>query len=259
MNDTINRNRWLAIVAVAALGVGLIAGPVFAAATAPRAYSPITAAPGDTTPEHTISVGGSGKVTVTPDLATVRLGVMVQRPTAKAARQDAAVAMTGIVDALRKLGIADKDITTALVSLSPVYDYSNNGAAPKITGYQLANSVSVTVRDLSILSDVLDNGIAAGANTVDGVSFDVADRTAAEAKAREAAIADARAKADTYAKGLGIAITGVASVTESVSTPVWYGPNYAMGAAPTDKGASTPVLPGSTDVVIAVQVAFLIP
>ena len=166
--------------------------------------------------------------------------------------------MTAVVDALRKLGIADKDIATTLVSLSPVYDYSNAGAAPKITGYQLANSVSVTVRDLSKLSDVLDNGMAAGANNVDGISFDVADRTAAEAKAREAAITDARAKANTYAKGLSISIIGVASVTESVSTPVWYQPNYAAGA-PSDKGSNTPVLPGSTDVVITVQVAFLIP
>lgn len=258
MNDTINRNRWLAIVAVAALGVGLVGGPVLASVTAPRAYSPIVAAPGDTTPEHTISVGGSGKITVIPDLATVRLGVLVQRPTAKAAGEDAADVMTAVVDALRKLGIADKDIATTLVSLSPVYDYSNTGAAPKITGYQLANSVSVTVRDLSKLSDVLDNGMAAGANNVDGISFDVADRTAAEAKAREAAITDARAKANTYAKGLSISIIGVASVTESVSTPVWYQPNYAAGA-PSDKGSNTPVLPGSTDVVITVQVAFLIP
>jgi uncharacterized protein YggE len=267
MNDMLPAPRtsrpagaWLAIVAVAALGVGLIAGPALAAATAPRAYSPIAAAPGDPAkPEHTISVGGSGKVTVTPDIATVRLGVLVQRPTAKAAREDAAAAMTGLVDALRKLGIADKDIATSLVSLSPVYDYSNTGAAPKITGYQLSNSVSVTVRDLTNLSDVLDQGITSGANTVDGISFDVADRAAAESKAREAAIADARAKADTYAKGLNISITGVASVTESVSTPVWYQPNYATGAAPADKGSTTPVLPGSTDVVIAVQVAFLIP
>ncbi len=260
MNDTITRNRWLAIVAVAALGVGLVAGPVLASVTAPRAYSPIVAAPGDpATPEHTISVGGSGKITVTPDLANVRLGVLIQKPTAKAAREDAAVVMTSVVDALRKLGIADKDIATAMVSLSPMYDYSNTGAAPKITGYQLSNSVSVTVRDLSILSDVLDNGIAAGANTVDGVSFDVADRTAAEAKAREAAITDARAKANTYAKGLSISIIGVASVSESVSTPIWYQQNFAGAAAPTDKGSSTPVLPGSTDVVITVQVSFLIP
>ena len=81
MNDTINRNRWLAIVAVAALGVGLVGGPVLASVTAPRAYSPIVAAPGDTTPEHTISVGGSGKITVIPAEPVVsRLHVNLRTP-----------------------------------------------------------------------------------------------------------------------------------------------------------------------------------
>jgi uncharacterized protein YggE len=250
---------WTAILIVAALGVGLAAGPALAAAVAPRYAAPAPGAPGSiAAPDHTISVTGSGKVTVVPDIAIARLGVLAQGPNAKTVRESAAVAMTDIVAALRALGISDKDIATATVSLSPVYDYSTTGAAPKITGYQLSNSVSVTVRDLSVLSDVLDRGIAAGANTVDGVSFDVADRTGAEAKARTAAAADARAKADAYAKSLGVSITGIASVSESVSSPVWYGPNYAVGA-PADKGAQTPVMPGSTDIVIAVTVAFLIP
>jgi uncharacterized protein YggE len=252
---------WLGIVAVAALAVGLIAGPVLANVTAPRGYAPpVAGAASDTTPEHTIAVTGLGKVTVVPDMANIQLGVAIQRPTAKAAREAAAAAMTKIVAALKALGIDDKDITTAMVSLGPVYSYPNN-ASPVVTGYQLANSVSVKVRDLSKLSDVLDNSVAAGATTVDGVSFDVADRSAAEAQARDAAVKDAKAKADTYAKGLGIAITGVASVTENVATPIWYGGMYnAAAGAATDKAAApqTPVLPGSTDVTITVQVSFLI-
>ncbi|MES1239722.1 MAG: SIMPL domain-containing protein, partial [Chloroflexota bacterium] len=97
----------------------------------------------------------------------------------------------------------------------------------------------------------------AGATTVNGVSFDVADRTAAEAKAREAAMADAKAKADTLSKAAGIAITGVASISESVSTPIWYAPEMSAvaGAA---RDAATPVMPGSTDVTITVQVSYLI-
>ena len=250
---------WLAIVAVAALGVGLVAGPVLAGVTAPRGYAaPAGAAATDQVPEHTISVTGSGKVTVVPDMATIRLGVVVEKPTAKAARQAAATSMTAIVAAIRALGIADKDIATATVSLSPAYNYPTNGT-PVVRGYQLTNSVTVTVRDLTKLSDVLDNSVAAGATSVDGVSFDVADRTAAEAQAREAATKDARTKADTYAKGLGVGITGVASVSESVVTPVWYGLEAApVAGAATDKAASTPVLPGSTDVTITVQVSFLI-
>jgi len=249
---------WMSIAAVAALAVGLLAGPALASVVAPRTYPVAQGAATDQPAEHTIAVTGTGKVTVIPDLATIRLGVLVERPTAKAAREAAAVSMTSVVDAVRTLGIADKDITTASVSLSPVYDYPTN-ATPKIRGYQMQNSISITVRDLTKLSDVLDNSVAAGATTVDGVSFDVADRTAAETQAREAAVKDARATADTLASGLGVRITGVASVSESVVTPVWYQPNYAAGAAVGDKAAETPVLPGSTDVVITVQVAFLIP
>jgi len=248
----------LAVVAVAALAVGLIAGPVLAGVTAPRPYAAPNAAAGDTTPEHLITVGGEGKVTVTPDLAHVQLGVQVQKPTAKAARDAAATAMTSVVAAVKQLGVADRDIRTTQVSLNPVYDYPAN-ATPLLRGYQLTNQVAVTVRDLSKLTDVVDNAVSAGATTVDGVSFDVADRTTIEAQARQAAAQDARAKADVYAQTLGLAITGVASVSEQVATPVWYAPSYAspVAGAGTDK-AATPVQPGSTDVTITVQVSFLI-
>ena len=248
----------LTIVAVAALAVGLIAGPVLASVTAPRQYAAPNAAAGDTTPEHMITVGGEGKVTVTPDLAHVQLGVQIQKPTAKAARDAAATAMASVVAAVKQLGVADKDIQTTQVSLNAVYDYPAN-AAPVLRAYQLTNQVVVTVRDLTKLTDVVDNAVSAGATTVDGISFDVADRTALEAQAREAAANDARAKADVYAKTLGLAITGVASVSEQVSTPVWYSPAYAnlAAGAAADK-ASTPVQAGSTDVTITVQVSFLI-
>jgi len=236
--------------------VGLVAGPVLAGALAPRTYQAANGAT-DQPPEHTISVAGSGKVVVVPDMATIRLGVVVERNTAKAARAAAAEAMTRVVAAIRKLGIEDKDIATSNVSLNPVYDYPNN-QAPKIRGYQLQNMVTVTVRDLDKLSDVLDDGVAAGATSVDGISFDVVDRPAAESKAREAAVKDAKAKADTLANGLGVRIQGVANVSESASTPIWY-ENMAGAAPAADRAAETPVLPGTTDVVITVQVTFLIP
>ena len=247
------------VVAVAALAVGLVAGPALASVAAPRQYATANAATTDTTREHTITVGGEGKVTVKPDLAHVQLGVQIQKPTAKAARDAAAVAMSNVVGAIKKLGVDDKDIQTTQVSLNAVYDYPNN-AAPVLRAYQLTNQVVVTVRDLTKITDVVDDAVTAGATSVDGISFDVADRTAAEAQAREAAAKDARAKADVYAKTLGLAISGVASVSEQISTPVWYGQNYAASAAgsATDKAVPTPVQAGSTDVTISVTVSFLI-
>ena len=233
----------------------LIAGPLLTGALAPRTAF---AAEGDAPPEHTIAVAGTGKVVVVPDLGTVRLGVLVERDGAKAARTAAAEAMTAVVAAIRALGIDDEDIQTANVSLQPVYDYPANGT-PRLRGYQLQNSVTVTVRDLDKLSDVLDQGVQAGATTVDGISFDVADRATAEADAREAAVADAKAKAETLAAALGVNIQGVASVSEQVSVPVWYDRGYGLAAPAAGEAADTPVLPGTTDVVINVQVVFLIP
>ena len=257
MTTSSSTARWAFVAAAGALLVGLVAGPVLAGALAPRPYAPVNGAT-DQPPEHTISVAGSGKVVVVPDLATVRLGVVIERGSAKAAREAAAESMTRVVAAIKKLGIDEKDIATANVSLNAVYDYPNN-QAPRIRGYQLQNTVSVTVRDLDKLSDVLDNGVGAGATSIDGISFDVADRAASEAKAREAAVTDAKAKAETLASGLGVRISGVASVSEQVSTPVWYDRAYAGAAAPAAEDASTPVLPGTTDIVITVQVTFLIP
>ncbi|MEI7744848.1 MAG: SIMPL domain-containing protein [Chloroflexota bacterium] len=248
-------SRWTLIIGIAALAAGLIAGPVLAGALAPngRAVTPLTAT-GDTTPEHTISVTGAGKITVVPDMAIVNLGVYVEKNTAKAAREAAAVSMTKVIAALRALGIADKDIATAMISLNPVYDYSTN--VQQLRGYQLSNQVTVTVRDLAKVSDVLDDSIAAGANTVNGVSFDVADRSGAEAKARTAAVVDAKAKADALAAGVGVHVTGVASISETVSSPIWYNPQMATGGVKQD--AATPVMPGTTDIEITVQVSFLI-
>jgi uncharacterized protein len=246
---------WFVVAIVGSLLVGLVAGPVLAGALAPR--GPYVATPGADAdpPEHTISVTGSGTVTVAPDMATIRLGVLVERSTAKAAREAAATSMTKVVAAIRKLAIEDRDIATSAISLSPVYSYPQN-SAPRIRGYQLQNAVTVTVRKLDQLSDVLDDAVAAGATTVEGITFDVADRAAAEKSAREAAVKDAKAKAETLAAGVNVRIAGVAAMSESVVTPVWYGREYAA-AAPL-KDASTPVLAGSTDVVITVSLTFLI-
>jgi uncharacterized protein len=257
--QTSQQNPWrIAFLAGAAvLAIGLIAGPVLAGAIRPATTTYQVAAGTDGTPvEHTISVAGSGKVTLVPDMATVRLGVLVQKDTAKAARQAGAERMTGVIAALKKLGIDDKDIATSTVSLGPVYDYSSS--TQRITGYQLQNTVTVTVRDLDKLGDVLDNTITAGATTVDGITFDVKDRIGAEAQAREAAMTDAKAKADTLAKGADVRVTGVQTISESVSTPVWYDRSYAAPTAGAAEDASTPVMAGTTDVEITVQVVYLI-
>lgn len=240
------------------IGVGLILAATSLPSLSPRPTRAVD--PAGSAPEHTISVSGTGTVTLKPDVADLQLGVLVNRSTVKAAQADAAGAMTRVIAALKALGIADKDIQTSNVSLQPTYDYSTNTNPPRITGYQMSNSLTVTVRDLTQLGAAIDNSLAAGATSLDGVTFRVADQTAAEAQARQAAMAEAKSKADTLAAASGVSINGVASISET-SAPIPYPVMYGAAAAPAAIDGSkvaTPVQSGTTDVTITVAVVYLI-
>ncbi len=251
-----SRARWLALGLAAGALVAAIASPAFA----PRPIYGLDA--NGNPPEHTISVTGTGRVVVSPDIADLRVGVSVNKPTVKAARESAAEIMTRVVAALRKLGIADADIQTTILSLQPIYDYSTNSNPPRLTGYQLSNSVSVTIRNLDKVGDAIDNTLAAGATSFDGVTFRVDDPAKAEAQAREAAMAQAKAKAETLAKGAGVSLQGVASISETSSPvpyPIFYGARDAAGMAAPDKSVPTPVEAGTNEVTVSVAVTYVIP
>jgi uncharacterized protein len=241
-----------------ALAVGVLAGAIGAAlvtsALAPRpAFAVDPAAP----KEHTITVSGTGRVIVSPDVADLRLGISVTRATVKDARNVAAEQMARVIAALRKLGIADKDLQTTGLSLQPNYTYPNSGT-PRLTGYTLSNGVSVTVRDLNKLGDAIDNGLAAGATTLDSVSFRVDDPAKAQDEARKQAMAQAKAKAQTLASGAGVSIQGVASINETSAAlppPIYYD-GARFGAAVKD--AATPVQVGTNDVMVTITVEYLI-
>jgi uncharacterized protein len=239
------------------IGVGLILAATSLPSLSPR--STLAVDPSTTAPEHTISVSGTGTMTLKPDVADLHLGVLVSRSTVKAAQAEAAGAMTKVIAALKALGIADKDIQTSNVSLQPTYDYSANSNPPRLTGYQMSNSVTVTVRDLAKLGDAIDNSLTAGATSLDGVTFRVDDQTSAEAQARQAAMAEAKSKADTLASAAGVSIGGVASISET-SAPLPY-PIMYNGAAPAagdSAKVATPIQTGTTDVTITVAVVYLI-
>jgi hypothetical protein len=244
------RLGWLAAGAFAGLALAVAFGPALAMRPA-QAVDPATA------PEHTISVSGVGRVTTTPDVADVRVGVQITRDRVRDAQAAAATAMQAVIAALKKAGIADKDIQTTSLSLQPVYDYSSNGSTPRLTGYQIVNAVSATVRNLDTISDVIDGALAAGATTLDGITFRVDNPAGAEAQARDAAMKDARAKADALARAAGVSINGVASISEqSGSVPV---PQpYFAAAGAKDAAASTPVQVGTNEVDVSVSVVYLI-
>jgi uncharacterized protein YggE len=242
-----------------AVGIGV---SLFLVATSAPALTPrptLAVDPSATAAEHTISVSGSGTVTLRPDVADLHLGVLVARSSVKAAQADAAGAMSKVLAALKALGIDDKDIQTSNVSLQPTYDYTNNGNPPRITGFQMSNGVTVTVRDLTKLGDAIDNSLAAGATSLDGVTFRVDDQTGAEAQARQAAMAEAKSMADTLAAAAGVSIGGVASISETSAPmpyPIMYG--GAAPAAADQLKVATPIQAGTTDVTITVAVVYLI-
>ena len=204
--------------------------------------------------KRSITVPGQGTVIVEPNVASVRLGVNVLADTAGAARETAASTMKAILDAVRKQGVARRDVRTALVSLNPTMDYSNN-KGPRITGYQVQNSVSVTLRNLAKTGELIDAALGAGASTLDSLDFHLDDPTAAAAEARAAAMTDARARATTIARAAGAKLGDVLAVAEGQpSSPPM--PFPAARMAMKADTASTPVESGTQEITVALTVSF---
>lgn len=132
-----------------------------------------------------ITVPGRGAVRVDPDVATIRLGVAVVRPTAGEARSAAASAMRDVIESLAAGGVDRSDLQTSLVGLDAVRDYSGAGG-PRVTGYQLTNTVEATIREIGTVGALIDASLAAGATSLDGLAFRLADPAEALAEARGA-------------------------------------------------------------------------
>ena len=204
---------------------------------------------------RSITVPGLGRVTVTPDVASLQLGVAIVRPTASAARSDAAATMTAVVGALRSGGVADRDLRTSLVSLDAVREYAESG--PRVTGYQLANRVAATIRDIASVGALIDAALGAGATSMDGLSFDLAEPAEALAEARRRAVADARTRAESLATEAGVGLGRVLAIVEGGSPggPPRPMAEFAMKAM---ADASTPIEAGSGELEVRVVVTFAI-
>src|SRR6478736_765361 len=201
--------------------------------------TPALAADGDRLPDHgtRLDIVATGEVQRTPDIATIGAGVVTQANEAGKAMAANADRMAATVAALRKAGVADRDIQTSQVSLQPQYRYGDN-QPPVLTGYQVANRVTVRLRDLKNAGRVLDALVAAGANQIDGPSFGVDKPESALDEARTQAIATARARAELYAKAAGLRVVRIARISESGQVDMPIRP-MAM-VAMRNKAADTP-------------------
>ncbi|ODT70012.1 MAG: hypothetical protein ABS75_14350 [Pelagibacterium sp. SCN 63-23] len=207
-----------------------------------------------------ITIEGRGEVRAVPDMAMVSSGVTTQGATAREALDANTAAMSDLIAALKDAGIETRDIQTSGFSVNPNYVYSDArdelgySLPPKINGYQVSNSVNVVVRDLEELGAILDRSVTVGANTINGVSFSVADPSELLNEARKAAFADARGKAELYADVAGVRLGELESISErqDFSSPQPY-PMYAraeMSAAP------VPVAAGEMSFSVTVNVAW---
>ncbi len=174
---------------------------------------------------RTITVSGEGEASGAPDVATTTLGVDALDPKVDAAVSDANRRMRAVLDAVRRAGVASRDIRTVEYSI----DFEENPPPPRPSGapearprghYHVRNSVQVTVRDLPRAGDVLGAAIAAGANSVSGIAFTVENPAPLRARAREAAVADARSRAEALARASGVSVGPVVSISEASAGPV---------------------------------------
>ncbi len=199
-----------------------------------------------------ITVTGSAEVKAKPDVAYVTFGVQTEAATAAAAAQENARLTNAVIDAIVRSGIARAEIETAQYSVSPIIDYQKS--PPTTTGYRVSNQIRVRVKDLTKVGPLIDTAIAAGANNVQGVTFDILDPSAIRREALVQAMQQAQADARLIADTLNVKLGKVISVTESgpvIPRPVELGVMRA-------EAAPTPIIPGQVTVSASVTVVYSI-
>lgn len=209
---------------------------------------------------RTLVVNGNGTVYLTPDIANIYVGVHTDDINLATAVSKNNTQSQALVDALKKAGVDGKDIQTSNFS---VYT-NNNGGIDKMTGqavanstfYSVDNSVYVTLRDLSKMGSLLNTVVDAGANSINSISFDVADKTAALVEARQKAMTSASSLAAELAKNASLKLGDIQNISYTDYTPTYY---YGMGGGGASApNASVPIQPGQTQVSVTVSVTYLI-
>src|SRR6267378_100667 len=222
--------------AAAALAAALLTAPALAQVIPPAA----------------ISVTGEATVSVPPDLAEIDGGVTSEAKTAREASDANNAAMGKVLQALKGAGIEAKDVQTSRLSLQP-QSAPNRSGPPAIVGYRASNRVTIRVRDVTKVANVIDTLVAAGANDIGGINFMVSQASKLLDEAREQAMADARRKAEIYAKAAGV----------TLGTPLSISEEGAPGPTPYRKmvagmAASAPVAQGEEMLRVTVSVSWAI-
>jgi uncharacterized protein len=234
----------------------LITALALGAASIPASAMAQTTLPAPVLAGTRLDISATGEVTRVPDLAIISAGVQTLQPTATAAMEENATRMERVRAALKRAGIADKDIQTSAINLNPEYVYENN-RAPRLTGYRATNSVNVKFRDLKRTGAILDALVAEGANQINGPNLTIDKPDQAYDEARVKAIAVGQARAELYARALGKRVVRLLSVSESggyVPPPmpmVGYARDMAAQAV-----SKTEIDPGTQQLQVSLAMSF---
>jgi len=244
------RNKILLLISLLLLSAALMSG-----CSSPTIAQPVLAQEENPTP-RTLTVTGEGKVTITPDIAYISIGVHTEDKNAAEAVAANTTQAQKVVDALRAADIDPKDIQTINFSIYPQQQYDNEGKFQGIN-YVVDNTVYVTLRDIAKLGELLDTVVSAGANSINGIQFDVEDRSSALSKARKLAVEDAQKQANELASAAGVSLAQVISLnTYGVTPPVpVYDYRAGVGGAAAVE-AAVPVSPGQMVVTVQVNMVY---
>lgn len=201
-----------------------------------------------------LTLTATSEVQGAPDVADIGAGVVTQAPEAEAALRANSEKMTRVIAALRKAGVAERDIQTSGISVQPQFRYEER-QPPVLTGFQASNRVQVTLRDLKATGRVIDTLVSEGANQIDGPAFRIQNPEPLMDKARQEAVHKARARAELYAAAAGLRVKRIANISEAQE---FRPPQPMMRAMAMDSVAAAPppVAPGEVGLVASITMAF---
>ncbi len=207
----------------------------------------------------TLTAVGNGEVRVRPDLAVVRLGMQTEAKTAGQAREQNAAIVTKVINALKALGIPERQIETSSFQIYPIRRFEDDQkpqGEPPIVGYSVVNIISTRTEDLNLVPRIIDTAVGAGANTVESVDFRLKDDRSARQNALKQAVDDAAANAKTMAEALKVRMVKVYQVQQGGVGVV--PPPYPVRSMALDAGAPTPIFPGEVTVSASITLTYLI-
>jgi uncharacterized protein YggE len=205
---------------------------------------------------RTLNVSGNGTVYLTPDIAYIYIGVHTEEPVIATAVSNNNTQTQALVDALKNAGVAAVDLQTSNFNVYLTQSYDKLTGQSTGSNYGVDNTVYGTVRDLTKLGSLLNTAVSAGANNINSITFDVADKTAAMAQARQKAMANASSLASELAQTAGVMLGEIQAVSYSDNSPI---PYYGMGGGGASApNVSVPIQPGLTQITVTVSVTYTI-